>query len=152
MLPADWGSGYQNVWLGVTAENQMHFDQRWKLLQNIPAVIKFISYEPALGSLRLPNVGPLPDWMITGGESGPGARLLKPRWIRNIIDACRDRGVAVFHKQWGNYQNNPLVLEQSLTPSEAKAVDHFGKGGGLVDAELVREFPESRRLDDCKAA
>jgi protein gp37 len=41
MLPADWGDGYRNVWLGVTAENQMYFDQRWKHLQNIPAVIKF---------------------------------------------------------------------------------------------------------------
>src|SRR5262249_52604711 len=78
MLPADWGNGYRNVWLGVTAENQMFFDQRWKFLQNIPATIKFISYEPALGPLRLPKVGPLPDWIITGGESGGGARPLKP--------------------------------------------------------------------------
>ena len=60
MLPADWGDGYRNVWLGVTAENQAYFDQRWKHLQNIPAIIKFISYEPALGPLRLPKHGPLP--------------------------------------------------------------------------------------------
>jgi protein gp37 len=46
MLPSDWGDGYRNVWLGVTAENQTYFDQRWKHLRNIPAVIKFISYEP----------------------------------------------------------------------------------------------------------
>jgi protein gp37 len=85
MLPADWGRGYQNVWLGVTAENQMFFDQRWKLLQNIPAAIKFISYEPALGPLRLPKHNPLPDWLISGGESGGGARSLVPQWVRNII-------------------------------------------------------------------
>ena len=109
MLPADWGDGYRNVWLGMTAENQLYFDQRWRILQRIPAAVKFISYEPALGSLSLPKSGPVPDWIITGGESGGGARQLKPRWIRNIIRECRDRGVAVFHKQWGTYQNNPLV-------------------------------------------
>jgi Protein of unknown function (DUF5131) len=95
-----------------------------------------------LGPLQLPKKGTLPDWIISGGESGAGARELKPRWIRNIIKDCRDRDVAVFHKQWGTYQNNPLVAEQGLTPSEAKAIDDFGKGGGLVNGLLVREFPQ----------
>jgi protein gp37 len=100
MLPPDWGHGYRNVWLGVTAESQMYFDQRWRYLQNIPAVIKFISYEPALGPLRLPKHGPFPDWLISGGESGPKARQTQPQWVRNIIADCRDRDVAPFHKQW----------------------------------------------------
>jgi protein gp37 len=152
MLPPDWGSGYQNVWLGVTAENQFYFDQRWPILQKIPAVIKFISYEPALGSSKLGKIRSLPDWIITGGESGGGVRQLKPRWIRNIINECRDRGVAIFHKQWGTYHNNPLVLEQGMSPSEAKAIDYFGKGGGLVDGQLVREFPDPHRGDDRRAA
>ena len=133
MLPADWDDGYRNVWLGMTAENQRYFDQRWPILQRIPSATKFISYEPALGSLSLPKSGPVPDWIITGGESGSGARRLKPRWIRNIIRECHDRGVAVLHKQWGDYRNNPLVVERGLAPTEAKAIDHFGKGGGLVD-------------------
>jgi protein gp37 len=60
MLPADWGDGYRSMWLGVTAENQTYFDQRWKHLRNIPAVIKFSSYEPALGPLRLPDTRPCP--------------------------------------------------------------------------------------------
>jgi protein gp37 len=55
MLPADWGAGYRNVWLGVTAENQTYFDQRWKHLQNIPAAMKFISYELALGPCGCPK-------------------------------------------------------------------------------------------------
>jgi protein gp37 len=55
MLPADWGDGYRNVWLGVTAENQTYFDSGWGILQRIPAVVRFISYEPALGPLRLPK-------------------------------------------------------------------------------------------------
>jgi protein gp37 len=152
MLPPDWGDGYRNVWLGVTAEDQFNFDQRWRILREIPAVIKFISYEPAIGSLSLPKHGPFPDWIITGGESGGGARPLKPRWIRNIIKECQDRGVAVFHKQWGDYKNNPLVVEKGLTSREAKAIDRFGKGGGLVDSKLVREFPERSHLDDRNAA
>jgi protein gp37 len=141
MLPADWGEGYRNVWLGVTAENQTYFDQRWKHLQNIPAIIKFISYEPALGPLRLPKDGPVPDWLISGGESGGGARPLNPQWVRDIIADCRRKGVAPFHKQWGTYRSNPLVVEQGMSIKEAKRIDPFGKGGGLVDGCLVREFP-----------
>jgi protein gp37 len=49
MLPPDWNRGYHNVWLGVTAEDQAHFNQRWQYLQSVPSAIKFISYEPALG-------------------------------------------------------------------------------------------------------
>jgi protein gp37 len=61
MLPPDWGDGYRNVWLGVTGENQTYFDQRWKHLQDIPAVVKFISSEPALRPLHLPKRDPLPN-------------------------------------------------------------------------------------------
>jgi len=152
MLPADWGEGYRNVWLGVTAENQEWFDRRWKDLQNISAVIKFISYEPAVGPLRLPKHGPFPDWLISGGESGGGARPMKPRWVRDIIADCRLRGVAPFHKQWGSYQNNPLVMERGMSPADAKALDQYGKGGGMVDGELVREFPTRRDVAHRNAA
>ena len=141
MLPSDWGRGYPNVWLGMTAENQVYFDQRWGILQNIPAWIKFVSYEPALGPLRLPKTGPLPAWLISGGESGGGARPLDPQWISDVIDDCHRRGVAPFHKQWGTYRNNPLVLEDGMSIADAKARDEFGKGGGLVGGALVREFP-----------
>lgn len=152
MLPSDWGGGYRNVWLGVTAEDQRWFDRRWKHLQNIPAAIKFISYEPAIGPLRLPKQGPFRDWLISGGESGGGARPLKPRWVREVIADCRLRGVAPFHKQWGSYASNPLVVEEGLTAAEAKRVDTYGKGGAFVDGELVREFPSHRRDADRAAA
>jgi protein gp37 len=142
MLPSDWGDGYSNVWLGTTAEDQDWFELRWKRLKKIPAIVRFISYEPALGPLRLPSSGPLPDWLISGGESGAGARALNPQWVRNVIADCRRFGVTPFHKQWGSYQNNPLVVEQRMTAREAKELDAEGKGGGLLDGLLVREFPD----------
>ena len=63
-----------------------------------------------------------------------------------MIADCRERGVAVFHKQWGTYRNNPLVAKQGMTIAKAKALDPFGKGGGLVDGKVVREFPVCREF------
>lgn len=145
MLPADWGSaGYDNVWLGLTAEDQARYDQRWKFLANIPAAVRFVSYEPAIGPLRLHATGVQPDWLISGGESGPGARPLNPQWVLDIISDCRRYGVAPFHKQWGAYGNNPLALELEGKLTILKDVDPHGKGGGLVEGELVRNFPIAR--------
>jgi protein gp37 len=152
MLPPDWGDGYPNVWLGITGEDQLRFDQRWTRLQKIPAVIKFVSYEPAIGPLRLPAHGPFPDWLISGGESGSGARPLKPQWIRDVIADCRHHGVAPFHKQWGSYRNNPLIVEHGMSFEQAELVDPFGKGGGKVDNKLVREFPLCRNSVERNAA
>jgi protein gp37 len=118
----------------------------------VPARIRFISYEPALGRLRLPSDGALPDWIISGGESGGGARPLNPRWVRKLIADCHRKGVAVFHKQWGTYQSNPLVSEQGMSLQEARRLDNCGKGGGLVDEALVREFPMPRKLLSREAA
>jgi hypothetical protein len=91
---------------------------------------------------RCDNVfGPFPDWLISGGESGGGARQMDPQWVRDIIADCQNSGVAPFHKQWGTYKSNPLVTEQGMSVKDAKALDSHGKGGGLVDGELIREFP-----------
>jgi len=152
MLPGDWGNGYGNVWLGVTAENQKYFDQRWKHLQKIAAAVTFISYEPAIGSLRMPARGPYPNWLISGGESGGKARPLNPQWVRDLVGDCRRFGVAPFHKQWGTYRNNPLVVEQDMSVKIAEQLDKFGKGGGLLDGELVREFPSQARRPGRQAA
>jgi protein gp37 len=143
---------YRNVWLGITAEDQERFDQRWKHLKAVPAAIKFISYEPAIGPLRLPKHGPLPYWLISGGESGLGARRADPQWVRDIIADCRRSGVIPFHKQWGTFASNPLVAEDGLTAAEAELIDEYGKGGGLVDGAIVREFPVQGRGADRKAA
>lgn len=144
MLPIDWGAGYDNVWLGTTAEDQARYDQRWPHLAATPAAVRFISYEPAIGPLRLAASGMQPDWLICGGESGGKARDFEPDWARQAEADCAARGVAFFFKQWGRPANNPLVRERGLTPSEAKARDDHGKGGGLLDGRLYRAFPAPR--------
>jgi protein gp37 len=142
MLPSDWGTkGYSNVWLGFTAEDQARFEQRKRFLSSIPAAVWFMSYEPAIGPLRIAESDPKPNWLISGGESGHGARAMESNWVRNIISDCRKYNVAAFHKQWGSYSNNPLVQDRGMSLSEAKALDPYGKGGGLLDGELIREFP-----------
>jgi protein gp37 len=151
MLPPDWGNGYRNVWLGATAEDQERFDQRWRHLGAIPAVVRFISYEPAIGPLRMPMVGPYPDWLISGGESGGRARPMNPQWARDVISDCERAGIAAFHKQWGNYRNNPLVVERGWTIKDAEVEDRHGKGGGLLDGRLWREFPRGAGLNTVAA-
>lgn len=110
MLPADWGEGYPNVWLGISAENQHYFDQRWRILATIPAIVRFVSYEPALGPLSLRDCTMLPDWIICGGESGPNARDDDAAWYRQLRDECRQRGVPFFMKQMARRAPIPADL------------------------------------------
>ena len=112
MLPPDWGNnGYANVWLGVTCEDQEHYEQRWPILARIPAVVRFVSYEPALGPLTpTPSNGLLPDWIICGGESGPGARMMDPSWARRLRNYCHDLGLHFFMKQMTGKKPIPADL------------------------------------------
>jgi len=113
-----------HVWIGVTCENQEWFDRRYKHLDDINA-IRFISYEPALGPLKIGAARP--DWVICGGESGPGARRMKPKWARRLRDECADLGIPFFMKQIGsNHDRWPANIR--------------GKG------EDMREWPEDLRL------
>jgi protein gp37 len=150
MLPTDWHTGYANVWLGTTAEDADAYQQRVSHLLAVPATVRFVSYEPALGPLGSISIsGRVPDWIIIGGESGVRADLLRgthPRWARDAIAECRRENVAPFLKQWGTYSNNPLVVEQGLTVEDATQSDppENGKGGGKLDGNLCREFPKAR--------
>jgi len=142
MLPADWGTeGWSNVWLGFTAEDQVRFEQRKRFISEVPAAVWFVSYEPAIGPLRFSANDPVPDWLIIGGESGPGARSMEPEWVENVMTDCQARGVAPFFKQWGQYDNNPLTGQLNLPKADLKGIDPHGKGGGLINGEIVREFP-----------
>lgn len=144
-LPASWGDGWRHVWLGITAENQTEYDRRWPVLAAIPAAVRFVSYEPAVGALSLAGHDAVPDWLIWGGESGPRARPMKPDWARRITAECGEREIACFGKQWGSYASSPLVQERGLSASEARRLDPptNGKGGALLDGRLWREFPPS---------
>jgi protein gp37 len=149
MLPADWGTGYSNVWLGTTAEDAAAYAQRVSHLLAVPAAVRFVSYEPALGPLaQLEIDGVKPDWIIIGGESGvrsDRARPTSPKWARDVLLQCERVGIAPFLKQWGAYTNNPLVVEQGLSVHDAMIADppENGKGGGKLDGKLWRRFPTS---------
>ncbi len=148
-LPEDWGeTGYPNVWLGVSAENQEEYDRRWRLLAETPAAVRFISYEPALGPVSLRGFNQHPDWLIWGGESGPGCRPMQAQWARDITRECVELEIPVFGKQWGSYNSNPLVTEQQYSLSQAELHDPRtnGKGGALLDGRLWRQFPLSAGL------
>ena len=101
-LPADWGGGYSNVWLGTSAENQEQAQKRVPLLYGIPAAIRFVSAEPLLGPIDFGVAPAYVDWVITGGESAlKDARYCDLAWVRSIRDQCQVSGVALFHKQHG---------------------------------------------------
>lgn len=92
----EWGS---NIWMGTSVETA-EYAWRAKAVAQAPAAIRFLSVEPLLGPIgRLPLTKI--DWVIVGGESGPGARSMQIDWVRAIRDRCVARGVPFFFKQWG---------------------------------------------------
>jgi len=101
----------ENIWMGVSVENESYTD-RIDHLRQTGAVIKFLSLEPLLGpldNLRLHQI----DWVIVGGESGPGARPMNLDWVTAIRDQCTNAGVPFFFKQWGGVRKKRFgrVLE-----------------------------------------
>jgi protein gp37 len=93
-----------NLWMGVSVENR-RVVQRVHHLAQIPAAVRFLSCEPLLGPLNdLPLTGI--HWVIVGGESGPGARPMRPEWVTSILEQCRVGGVPFFFKQWGGVRKD----------------------------------------------
>lgn len=120
-----------NVWMGVSIENESVV-HRVHDLQKVPCAVRFLSCEPLLGPLQdLPLDGI--DWVIVGGESGPGARPVDPDWIRAIRSQCRRSNTPFFFKQWGGvwkkrngreldgltYDEMPHVFEERSQPQAA---------------------------------
>ena len=99
-----------NVWIGVTAENQQTADERIPLLLEIPAALRFVSCEPLLSHIEMPYIRQL-DWIIAGGESGPGARPMHPDWVHSLKDQCQASGVPFFFKQWGGKKKTGRLLD-----------------------------------------
>jgi protein gp37 len=112
-LPDDWGGGYDNVWLGVSIEN-MDYAYRADELRTIPAAVRFISYEPALGPLTAIDLTSI-DWVIFGGESGPHYREADLQWSRDMRDKCAAEEVAYFHKQASHFFSERLTTLDGVT-------------------------------------
>lgn len=113
----DW---HENIWMGVSVENQ-NYVHRVDLLRQVPATVRFLSCEPLIGSLQL-NLADI-HWVIVGGESGLKHRLMQVEWAQSIRDQCQAAGVAFFFKQWGG-----------RTPKA---------GGRLLDGQIWDEMPRA---------
>lgn len=99
-----------NVWIGTTTEDQQRADDRIPSLCAIPARVRFLSCEPLLGRIKLDQLEGI-HWIITGGESGPGARPMHPEWARSLLVQARRAGVAFHHKQNGEFVGCPVYPE-----------------------------------------
>lgn len=114
-----------NVWVGVSVENQRWANQRIPYLKELPAAVKFLSCEPLLSPLDLrANLQGI-HWVIVGGESGAKARKTDPNWVRQIRDQCQSVGVPFFFKQWGGLTNKA--------------------GGRVLDGRTWDEMPKTSR-------
>lgn len=156
-----------NVWLGVSVEDQARADERIPDLIDTPAAVRFLSCEPLLGPvdltvfpvydkpllrgdvlLGIASCGPLEvdcpklDWVIVGGESGPGARPMHPDWARSIRDQCAAADVPFHFKQWGEwypaFANDSAVNSASVRETreiDGAVVHRLGKktAGRLLD-------------------
>ena len=103
-----------NVWMGVTIENDQYLD-RLNYLKQSGARIKFLSLEPLLGPINDIDLEGI-DWVIVGGESGPQARPIEPAWVMKIRDLCLAQATPFFFKQWGgrNKKKNGRLLEGKI--------------------------------------
>jgi len=113
----------QHIWWGVSVENRKHGLPRIDDLRNTPAHVRFLSVEPLieyLGAINLEGI----RWVIVGGESGPGARPLKPEWVKSICGQCAANDVAFFFKQWGGVRKHETGRE--------------------LDGRTYSQFPEKR--------
>lgn len=119
MLPSDWGRGWLNVGIGTSVED-MKVARRLDILRDVPALYRFVSYEPALGPLHEANLQGI-DQILYGGESGPDFRPHDLAWPRAMRAECRTRGIAFFYKQ-----------------GAAKRTEMFQE----LDGERIEEMPD----------
>ncbi len=119
-----------NVWMGVSVEDSRVLSRIDDLVA-VPAAVRFLSCEPLIGSLdALPLDGI--DWVIVGGESGPGARPMRREWALSVLRQCRSRGVPFFFKQWGG--------------ARKKAT------GRVLDGRTYDELPRRRTAEPARRA
>ena len=113
-----------NIWMGVSVENEQ-YKHRIDWLKETNARVKFISFEPLIGSVGKIDLRGI-DWAITGGESGPGARPMSPHWVIEIRNQCVAQKVPFFFKQWGGVQKK--------------------KAGRLLEGRVWDEMPAIKKV------
>lgn len=142
---------FPNVWLGVSVEDRKRLS-RLDALRRTPAAVRFVSAEPLLEDLGEVDLNGI-DWVIVGGESGPGARPMHAEWVRSIVRQCKAAQVSVFVKQLGaNYCDavNGVGGHQARPPSDLVQLTrrlNNRKGGDMAEwpPDLrVRQMPEVR--------
>jgi len=172
MLPDDWGTGYQNVWLGCTVVNQEEADRDIPKLLAVPAAVRFLSMEPLLGPVQIgwalgqpvaiaagflergsfsPGLEKLRalDLIIVGGESGPGARPMHPDWARSLRDQCVAAGTAFHFKQWGNWHPDALLFTDAAGNCPPPAMNIGKKAAGrLLDGRTWDEMPAPKEASN----
>jgi len=118
----------ENLWFGVTVENNISATIRIPFLAQIPARVKFASFEPLLEDVRFDNFIQYLDWMIIGGETGPNARRMEFPWAANIFHCAQENYVPIFFKSWGMFN------------ADGKKVGKKGSGRLIFGAEW-NDFP-----------
>lgn len=148
------GKPLPNLWLGVTAENQRRADERIPVLLDTPAARRFVSVEPMLGPVDLSQwlgrSGGL-DWVICGGETGPGARPVHPDWVRSLRDQCQIAGVPFFFKSWGEWREANMDLPVRGTKFGCFMGDTFVPDYGNVFPQRYPEHINMTRIGKSNA-
>jgi protein gp37 len=133
-----------NVWIGFTAGDLENFNKRWPIVREIPAVVRFCSYEPALGPIILPpdTVDQL-DWLICGGETHSEkymGRKMETVWAQSIRNQCLKKKISFFFKQWGNW-----IPEGDKHDWYGKTSATFNEKGELLDGMEWKQVPSPRK-------
>ncbi|MDF1596967.1 MAG: phage Gp37/Gp68 family protein [Acidimicrobiia bacterium] len=131
-----------NVWLGTSIEEN-RYAFRANHLRSTSAAVRFLSLEPLLGPLPALNLSAI-DWVIVGGESGPGARPMHPDWVRDIRSRCQTAGVPFFFKQWGEWS-----WTYGGIPASAESVVLDNGAGAFQKMWRVGKRAAGRILDGC---
>lgn len=160
------GVALPNVWLMVTVENQKAADERVPYLLKTPAARRGVSVEPMLEQIYLDNIlessadkrsswsvdalaGTTQagrekinklDWVICGGETGPGARPMHPDWARSLRNQCQAAGVPFFFKKWGEWQETGSEEGSAVYKRVGKVA-----AGRLLDGREWNEIPEVKK-------
>jgi len=132
-----------HIWWGVSVEDKKHGLPRVKLLRKSRAAVKFLSIEPLLedlGNFDLKGI----NWVIVGGESGPGARPIKKEWVLRIRDLCAESNVPFFFKQWGGTRKH-------VTGRQLDGQTHSGFPE-IIRAEMPQRSERHEKLDELSLA